>query len=324
MAIQKVIQGNCLSIMKTMPEKSIDVSVFSPPYNIKKNYKSYEDNLPREDYLNWMGNVFAEIKRITKDTGSCFLNIGFTNKDPWLAMDVANIIRKTWVLQNNIIWIKSMFINDKTYGHFKPIQSNRFINNTFEHIFHFTKTGEVKIDRLAIGVPYTDKFNAERWGNEDLRCRGNCWFLPYQTIIREAETGKPNTNIDDTNWLTVTEAAEKAQVNKAIITMAANSGVLNSNGKLQRERRIDPIDFARWLKERFEPKNADHPAIFPESLPETCIKLHGVQKKMMVLDPFLGWGSTLIACKKLDINGIGIEIDEEYVKEAEKQISKNH
>lgn len=59
-------------------------------------------------------------------------------------------------------------------------------------------------------------------------------------------------------------------------------------------------------------KKKAHPAAFPVELPERCIKLHGIKKDMKVLDPFLGGGSTLIACQNLGVEGIGIELDEYY------------
>jgi site-specific DNA-methyltransferase (adenine-specific) len=57
-------------------------------------------------------------------------------------------------------------------------------------VFHFTKTGDVPIDRLAVGVPYQDKSNVSRWGHtegRDRRCRGSCWFVPYETIQNRAD-----------------------------------------------------------------------------------------------------------------------------------------
>ena len=77
----------------------------------------------------------------------------------------------------------------RSYGHFKPINSKRFLNDCHEYIFHFTKTGRVEIDRLALGVPYQDKSNISRWSHtrgSDLRCRGNTWFIPYETIQSRA------------------------------------------------------------------------------------------------------------------------------------------
>ncbi len=54
-----------------------------------------------------------------------------------------------------------------------------------------------------------------------------------------------------------------------------------------------------------------------------CIKLHGVKKTKLVLDPFMGIGNTAVACHELGINYIGFEIDETYVKIAEATIEKN-
>lgn len=65
-----------------------------------------------------------------------------------------------------------------------------------------------------------------------------------------------------------------------------------------------------------------HPTVFPEKLPEMCIKLHGVSKKMLVLDTFMGIGTTATACIKLGVNFIGFEIDPTYVEIANERIFK--
>ena len=84
-----------------------------------------------------------------------------------------------------------------TFGHFKPINSPRFLNDCHEYVFHFTKSGRVGLNRLALGVPYQDKSNITRWSHtrgKDLRCRGNTWFVPYETIqSREKERPHPAT-----------------------------------------------------------------------------------------------------------------------------------
>ena len=84
-----------------------------------------------------------------------------------------------------------------TFGHFKPINSPRFLNDCHEYVFHFTKSGRVELNRLALGVPYQDKSNIARWSHtrgKDLRCRGNTWFVPYETIqSREKERPHPAT-----------------------------------------------------------------------------------------------------------------------------------
>jgi site-specific DNA-methyltransferase (adenine-specific) len=125
---------------------------------------------------------------VLKWDGSFFLNVGSTSTDPWVAFDVARAFKEAFVLQNTILWAKSVSIGEDTIGHFKPITSRRFLNNNHESIFHFTKTGEVEIDRLSVGVPFKDKSNIARWGHDtDRRCGGNVWVIPYKTVRSKAQ-----------------------------------------------------------------------------------------------------------------------------------------
>jgi site-specific DNA-methyltransferase (adenine-specific) len=185
---QEVVLGDCLGELQQLPASSVDVVVTSPPYNIGVAYRSYDDSRPREDYLAWLAEIGLEIKRVLKPDGSLFLNVGGTNTDPWLAMDVAVIFRNHFILQNHIAWVKSVSIREDSYGHFKPIRSQRFLNSNHEAIFHFTNSGSVTIDRLAVGVPFADKSNIARRGHaQDRRCAGNAWFIPYETVQSKAQ-----------------------------------------------------------------------------------------------------------------------------------------
>ena len=65
-----------------------------------------------------------------------------------------------------------------------------------------------------------------------------------------------------------------------------------------------------------------HPAVFPEKLPYLCIRLHGLKKDMVVYDPFMGMGTTALACMRLGVNYIGTEIDSEYIKVAFEDIQR--
>jgi site-specific DNA-methyltransferase (adenine-specific) len=97
-------------------------------------------------------------------------------------------MRDLFALQNSIVWVKSISIGEESVGHFKPVNSRRYLNHTHEHVFHFTKEGQNPVDRLAVGVPFKDKSNIARWGHaEDRRCAGDVWFIPYQTIRSKAQ-----------------------------------------------------------------------------------------------------------------------------------------
>jgi len=204
----KLYLKDCLTGMKDfIKDDTIDVVVTSPPYNIGLNYNSYKDTLPRKEYLDWIKMVGTEIKRVLKNDGSFFLNIGNRPKDQWLAWDVANTIREDFTLQNVIHWVKSIAMNkqdvgnyqnvidDIAVGHFKPVVSNRFLNDCHEYIFHFTKEGNTALDKLSVGIPYQDKTNIRRWKSTkgDKRDRGNTWFIPYKTIQKRAERPHPST-----------------------------------------------------------------------------------------------------------------------------------
>ena len=176
--------------MARLPDQAVDLIVTSPPYNLGIRYRKYSDRLDRQSYLSWCGNWAAQVCRVLQPGGSFFLNIGSAPSNPMLPHEIVFQLRDLFVLQNTIHWIKSIAIDERTFGHFKPISSKRFLNDCHEYIFHFTINGKIDIDRLALGVPYQDKSNIARWSHtrgRDSRCRGNTWFIPYQTIQSRAK-----------------------------------------------------------------------------------------------------------------------------------------
>lgn len=176
--------------MAKLPNEDVDLVVTSPPYNLGIRYGKFSDRQDRQSYLKWCGEWAAQIHRVLKPSGSFFLNIGAAPSNPMLPHEIVMALRELFVLQNTIHWIKSIAIDDRTFGHFKPISSPRFLNDCHEYVFHFTKSGKIDIDRLSLGVPYQDKSNISRWshtGGRDRRCRGNTWFIPYETIQSRAK-----------------------------------------------------------------------------------------------------------------------------------------
>ncbi len=194
--------GDCLAGMRALASESVDLVVTSPPYNLGIAYSKYSDDAAREEYLHWCGQWASEIKRVLKPDGSFFLNVGAAPANPMLPHELVLQLRPLFVLQNTIHWIKSITVTtrdglDISAGHFKPINSPRYITDCHEYLFHLTKSGFVTLDRLAIGVAYSDKSNIARWGHtegRDRRCRGNNWFIPYKTIkSRAGERPHPAT-----------------------------------------------------------------------------------------------------------------------------------
>ena len=201
-----LLLGDCLQVLPTLPENSCDLVVTSPPYNLGINYKSFKDTAPREEFLNWCLAWAAQVKRVMVDDASFFLNVGAAPANPLmphqLILALTDGPKPLFTLQNTFHWVKSITIETRkgesiSAGHFKPINSKRFVNDCHEYVFHLTKAGDVPLDRRAAGVPYQDKSNIARWGHTggaDLRCRGNTWFIPYETITsRDKDRPHPAT-----------------------------------------------------------------------------------------------------------------------------------
>ena len=255
--------GDCVELLGRLPAHSINAIVTSPPYNLGVRYRTYDDTMPRAKYLDWTGEWVSQAARALSPDGSLFLNVGAKPTDPWTALDVAQAVRPHLHLQNTIHWIKSIAIDktaagararleeDLAVGHYKPINSRRFLHDSHEFLFHFTPGGNTPLERTAIGVRYQDPSNVSRWqgAGSGVRCRGNTWFIPYDTI-------------------------------------------------------------------QSRDKDRPHPATFPPKLPEMCLRLHGLDRVQLVADPFLGLGSTAVACAQLGLNFVGVEMDKGYLKEA--------
>lgn len=252
-----LVRGDCLTVLQKMSDESVDVFITSPPYNLGIAYSSYKDQKEEIEYLNWLETICIEIKRVMKKEGSFFLNIAGSSSYPWLPFELMVRLRQHFCLQNHIEWIKSISIGSDSHGHFKPVSGSRFLHRNHEHLFHLTKTGKVPLQRLNVGVPYKDKTNIKRRAHaHDLRCRGDVWFIPYNTVRKKSE-------------------------------------------------------------------KFNHPGTFPEALPEMCLKLHGVPEPVVV-DPFMGTGTTLLATHKVGGRAIGIDIDKNYVKIAKERIKMLH
>ncbi len=114
--LDTVVNADCIEGMASLPEGCVDVIVTSPPYNIGKEYRAYNDNRPRREFLTWLGSVFSECDRVLAEDGSFFLNVGGKPSDPWIPLDIAAKAREHFHLQNVIHWVKSIAIPRDSVG----------------------------------------------------------------------------------------------------------------------------------------------------------------------------------------------------------------
>ena len=179
--MNKILQGDCLDVMKDIDNDTFDIVVSSPPYNIGMNYNTYDDN--QTDYVDWQVKVWNEVCRVLKPTGHLFLNVAPGKNNPFEIYDVVKQI--DWKLQNSIIWAKAVEIDGYVRGYSTPTSSKRYLQNGWEHIFHFTKEGNTEIDLEWSGVPYnTDYNNAarnEKRSGKNWRSTTTCWYYTYQS-----------------------------------------------------------------------------------------------------------------------------------------------
>ena len=131
---------DCVKGMRELDEKSVDIVVTSPPYNLGTKYRNYKDTKARDEYLLWSQEWAREIRRVLQDNGSFFLNLGATPSNPLIPFELIVELKKLFVLQNTFHWIKSISIETKeggqiSAGHFKPLHSQRYVNECHEYMF---------------------------------------------------------------------------------------------------------------------------------------------------------------------------------------------
>jgi len=296
--MNEIIKGDCLEVMKDIPDKSIDMVLTSPPYWALRDY-GVENQLGREktfqEYINKLCDLFDEVKRILKDNGTCWVNIGDTyggtgdkkdSKDPKYkdgrngqskalnksatakclcqipSRFAIEMTHRGWILRNEIIWHKPNAMPS-------PVKDRFTVD--FEKVFFFTKSKKYHFEQQF--DEYTKPMN--RWGGEELKADGESdWDNGTGQVTYRKRNFRPY-----------------------------------KNGK--NKRTVWSINT--------KPSKEPHFASYPEKLIEPMIKA-GCPVNGIVLDPFFGIGTTGIVAKKNNRNYIGIEIAQEYVDIARARI----
>ncbi|MBT9130921.1 MAG: DNA adenine methyltransferase YhdJ [candidate division WS2 bacterium] len=240
--VNKVYQGDCLELMRSIPDKSIDMVITSPPYNVGMPYGS-DDRQYYSDYLNYMKEVLGECYRVLVSGGRIGINLPSTimqstkSRPAYLSLDFVLLMREIGFLEREwICWIKmkggGIPGKSTSWGSWRS-PSLPYLRDASEFIIIMDKETHKKVG---------DKTKIDITAEEFLQFTTNCWYM-----------------IPETN---------------------------------------------RW-----------HPAPFPEELPYRLIKLYTYQEDI-ILDPFVGWGTTCVVAKKLNRQYIGIDNNPEYCRMA--------
>lgn len=257
--------GDCLEVMKSIPDGSVDLIMTSPPYADQR--KNTYGGVSADKYVEWFLPMSEQMLRVLNPSGSLVLNIKEKvvkgERHTYVLELIIAMRSQGWLWTEEYIWHKRNCFPGKW--------PNRF-RDAWERCLHFTREKQFKMNQESVMVPMGD------WAESRLKTGSK------NDITRQkSQVGNSFGKCVD-NW--------KGR------TMAYPTNVLHM---------------------ATECGNKKHSAAFPESLPSWFINLFS-DKKNVVLDPFVGSGTTGVACMNTGRNFIGIEMDAGYFQTAQVRI----
>lgn len=283
MDLNKIYTGHALNVLKSMPDSSVNMCITSPPYWGLRDYKTnpaqWQDGWTGElgaesnsnQYINHLCDVFDEVKRVLKDDGTCWVNIGDTYKNKNLclipfrfAIEMQN---RGWTVRNVIIWQKPNATPQSVKDRFTV---------DFEYLFFFSKNKKYYFEQQLEPMKQST-YN---------RCKTGCGL----------NKGANYQGLNKKNF---------ERIQKRIL-----DGTITGRNK----RTVWQIATHAY--------HGAHFAVFPPALIETPIKA-GCPEGGIVLDPFIGSGTTAIVAEESNRNWLGIELNPEYAKLVEERVSQN-
>jgi site-specific DNA-methyltransferase (adenine-specific) len=276
----EIIHGDALLVLRQMPAGLVHSIVTSPPYFGQRDYGTGgqigAEKSP-ETYLERLREIFAECRRILRQNGTLWLNLG----DKYLKGQLLGIPWRAalalqsdgWVLRSDIIWHKPNAMPSSVKD--RPTTDH-------EYIFLFAKDAGYFYDGDAIREPhvtFTDKS----------RMKGGRRHFGVVNGTPEQGKNSGNANLHNGRW----------------------DQAFHPKGRNCRTVWSIPLSKSREA----------HFAVFPEKLAERCIKA-GCPTGGMVLDPFIGSGTTAVAASKLGRRFIGIDLNKEYCEIAGERVAQ--
>ena len=262
-----VILGDCLDVLKTLPDNSVDLIVTSPPYADQR--KSTYGGISPDKYVEWFLPITKELKRVLHPKGTFILNIkekvANGERHTYVMELIMEMRKQGWLWTEEFIWHKKNCFPGKW--------PNRF-RDAWERLLQFNKTKEFNMYQDEVRVPMGD------------------WAKTRLKNLSETDKRRDNSKVGSGFGKNVSKwVGRELAYPTNVVVMATESS------------------------------NKNHSAVFPKELPSWFIKLF-TKPNDVVLDPFLGSGTTSIAAFLLDRNSIGIEIQEEYHKLAVENINQ--
>lgn len=310
-----ILNGDCLDKLKTLESESVQCCVTSPPYWGLRDY-GVDGQLglekKPEEYVAKMVAVFREVKRVLRNDGTLWVNLGDsysgggrgfgyggkqdTNKgcdgmpksiiaDGLKSKDLVGIPWRVafalqadgWYLRQDIIWHKPNPM---------PESVKDRCTKSHEYIFLLTKSARYYYDNEAVKEKAV--WDLDGQGTEERKNRSFEGMKSYPTEIKNGIRPR------------------KFGATKQEGTLRHDVGNMFVDNGIRNKRSVWTVNT--------QPYKEAHFATFPEEIPRTCI-LAGSKEGDTILDPFCGSGTTGEVALKLNRNFIGIELNEKYVND---------
>jgi site-specific DNA-methyltransferase (adenine-specific) len=317
------LEADTYELLQLVPDNCIDCVITSPPYWGHRAYANGGIGLEEkwEDYIDKLLLIFREIKRILKPSGSFWLNIGdaYQNKSlvgiPWrIALQMTD--RQGWILRNSVVW-------NKVKG--APDNAKDKLRNVYEPFFHFVKTSHYFYDVDAIR---TKPRQAKVINGAVISATG----VSGVRYRRQIELSTALSNSEQINALkALDEVLEEVRAGKIsdfrMIIRGQQRTTHSDSSKVSgraRELAEKGFYFLRYHPNGSKPsdvwdilpedtqKRKFHFAPYPEDLCKIPI-LATCPQSGIVLDPFIGTGTTSLVAYQLQRKSIGIDVSGEYI-----------
>ena len=313
----KLINGDCLEELKKIEDKSVNLILIDPPYNIKKaKWDSWETI---EAYVEFMGKVFKELERVLKDNGSFY----FFHND---FLQVAEL--QCWIRQNTKFVFNSFIVWDK--GNFRslswknPKKDNNLRGwfNVCEYCLFYTKQKVSKRDKTLNTIVFSNLMTYFKKEKEKTKLNykqidelmGVKASYSYWDKVTTHEYSIPN----EENYR---KLQSTGFFKKPYIEIKKEFDYINKKFDEQRFTHNLDTDHKNIWRSNKRNNGKLHPCEKPQDILERIIKTSSNEGDI-VLDCFMGSGSCGVAAVNTNRKFIGIELDKNYFEIAEKRIKE--